>query len=127
MTRLIDRLTTTPTAIPATASHAKVPTAWVSENAPVVAAITAIRMQVRPEASFKRLSPSRICIKRLGMGLRPAMAETAIGSVGDRIADRAKATASGMAGIIQWMKKPNPRTVNTTSPMASSRMTLRSR
>src|SRR5690606_3331749 len=46
---------------------------------------------------------------------------------GDRMAARAKATARGMAGIIQWIRKPSPRTVKTTSPKANSRITTRSR
>ncbi len=63
--------------------------------------------------------PSRMCIIRLGMDARWAIAETAIGSVGEITAASAKATASDMAGIIQWMKKPMPMTVNTTRPSAS--------
>jgi len=58
-------------------------------------------MQTRPEASFSSDSPSRMCIIRLGIGAREAMAETAIGSVGESTAARAKATANGMAGISQ--------------------------
>ncbi len=68
------RVTPTPIATPARASQAKVPKALVREKAPVVAASTAIRMKVRPLASFSRDSPSRMCISRLGMGARPAMA-----------------------------------------------------
>src|SRR3546814_11561184 len=52
------------------------------------------------------------------------MAETAIGSVGDTTAANANATASGMAGTSQWMKRPMPTTVNTTSPRASPRIVL---
>jgi hypothetical protein len=58
-------------------------------------------MQTRPEASLSRLSPSRMCIIRFGTGTRDVMAETANGSVGERIAASAKATASGTAGISQ--------------------------
>ena len=36
------------------------------------------------------------------------------------MAARAKATASGMAGTSQWIRKPAPTTVNTTRPRASS-------
>ena len=38
---------------------------------------------------------------RDGIGTRAAMDETAIGSVGEMIAARAKATGSGTDGIIQ--------------------------
>ena len=64
-------------------------------------------------------SPSRICIILLGIGTRWAMADTAIGSVGESTAASANATGSGMAGINQWMKTPMPRTVKTTRPSAS--------
>src|SRR3546814_10626957 len=64
---------------------------------------------LRPEASLSRDSPSRMCIMRLGIGTRLAIAETAIGSVGETTAARAKATASGMDGIIQLMNRPMPR------------------
>ena len=64
----------TPTATPTRASHRKAPMAWPTEKAPVVAAITAIRIQVRPVASLSSDSPSRICISRLGIGARAAMA-----------------------------------------------------
>src|SRR3546814_7051074 len=48
------------------------------------------------------------------------MADTAIGSVGDTTAASAKATAIGIAGIIQWMNRPMPMTVIRTRPSASS-------
>ncbi len=57
---------------------------------------------------------------RLGIGTRWAMADTAMGSVGERIAASAKATAYGIAGISQWMNRPMPSTVKITSPSASS-------
>ena len=61
------------------------------------------------------------------MGTRAATDETAIGSVGESTAARAKATASGMAGISQWMKRPMPSTVKTTRPSARVRMVQPSR
>ena len=67
------------------------------------AAITAIRMQVRPVASFSSASPSRMCIKRAGTGTRAETAATDTASVGDRTAASANATASGIPGISQWM------------------------
>lgn len=47
--------------------------------------------------------------------------------MGETIAASAKATASGIAGIIQLMKYPTPTTVNTTRPSASSRIVPLSR
>ena len=52
------------------------------EKVPVSAAAMAKRRQTRPDASLSSDSPSRMCIMRLGMGTRAAMADTAIGSVG---------------------------------------------
>ena len=97
-------VTAQPMKSPPSASQRKVPSAFVSENVPVKAAATAKRMQTRPDASLSRDSPSRMCSSRAGMGTRLAMAETATGSVGERMAASAKATASGMEGIIQWTK-----------------------
>src|SRR6185312_1027219 len=57
---------------------------------------------------------------------RAAMAEIAIGSVGDTTAANANATVRGMAGIIQCTKKPTPTTVRATRPSASSRTAVRS-
>ncbi|MND55434.1 hypothetical protein D3C80_465200 [compost metagenome] len=113
--------------MPPIATQRNVPSASVSENVPVTAAATANRMQTRPDASLSSDSPSRMCINRGGIGTRAAIAETATGSVGETMAASAKATASGMAGIIQWIRSPTPTTVNTTSPSASSRMTPLSR
>ncbi len=93
----------------------------------VRAPATANRMQTRPDASLSSDSPSRMCSSRLGIGTRLAMADTAIGSVGETTAASAKATANGIAGISQWMKNPTPRTVNTTRPSASSRIVPLSR
>ena len=67
-------VTRTPVTTPTRASQAKDPMALPIEKAPVVAATTAIRMQVRPVASFNSDSPSRMCISRLGIGARAAMA-----------------------------------------------------
>ena len=106
--------------MPAKASQRKLSAASPAEKLPVSAAAMAKRRQTRPDASLSSDSPSRMCIMRLGMGTRAAMADTAIGSVGETTAARAKATASGIAGIIQLMKKPMPMTVVSTSPSASS-------
>lgn len=95
------KVSTTPAAIPTSASCRNVTAAPTSENVPVSAAATAKRKQTRPEASFNSDSPSSTCIMRLGIGTRDVIAETAIGSVGDTIAARANATGSGIAGIIQ--------------------------
>ncbi|MCW0416163.1 hypothetical protein NB689_001917 [Xanthomonas sacchari] len=116
-----------PAATPTSATHRKVSEASASENVPVIAAATANWKQTRPEASLSSDSPSRMCISRLGIGARAAIEDTAIGSVGDTTAASANATASGMVGIIQWIRKPAPITVNTTRPSASSRITPLSR
>ena len=91
-------------------------------NPLVSIAATAKRMQTRPDASLSRDSPSRICIMREGIGTRAAIAETAIGSVGETMAAKAKATGNGTEGIIQCTKKPTPITVKMTRPSAISRM-----
>ena len=83
-----------------------------------MAAATAKRKHTKPDASFNSDSPSRISISRFGIGTRVAMADTATASVGERSAARAQPTASGTAGIIQWMKNPAPTTVNRTKPNA---------
>ncbi len=124
---MIAKVTPTPTATPVIASQVKAATASPSAKVPVVAAAMASRMQVRPVASFNRDSPSRIRIIRLGMGTRAAMAWTATGSVGDRMAARAKATASGISGISHQISRPRPTTVKRTRPRASSRMVSPSR
>ena len=90
---IVPQAMATPSPTPDTAIQAKVSPAWVSEKAPVSAAATAKRRQTRPEASFSSDSPSRMCIMRLGIGTFCAMADTAIGSVGDTTAASAKATA----------------------------------
>jgi len=116
-----------PIAIPPTASHRKLATAAESEKAPVSAAAMAKRMQTRPDASLSRLSPSRMCITRFGAGEREVIADTATGSVGERMAARANATGNGIVGRSQWMKYPMPSTVKITSPTDSSRMVAASR
>src|SRR2546427_8783934 len=65
--------------------------------------------------SLKSASPSRMRRMRNGSGVWPAMADTAIGSVGEITAASANATGSGTAGINQWISSPMPSTVKTTS------------
>ncbi len=119
-TTFASNVTATPTPMPPATSQTNVPEASMIEKVPVIAAVTAKRMHTRPEASFSSDSPSSMCISRLGSGTRAAMADTATASVGERTAASAKATASGIAGMIQWMKNPAPTTVNTTKPRASA-------
>src|SRR3546814_20561601 len=78
------------------------------------------RRQTSPDASLSRDSPSNMCIIRLGIGTRAAIADTAIGSVGETTAASAKATDIGIAGIIQLMNRTMPTTVIRTRPSASS-------
>lgn len=120
------QVTPTPTAIPPRATHKKVSPALASENVPVSVAAMANRRQTSPDASLSSDSPSRMCIIRAGIGTRAPIADTAIGSVGDTTAASANATGSGMAGIIQWMNRPTPRTVKTTRPSARPRIVRRS-
>ena len=70
---------------------------------------------------MKSASPCRICINRGGIGVFLTIDDTATGSVGDMIAARANATAIGMAGTSQSIKRPTSMTVKTTSPNASVR------
>src|SRR5439155_18179188 len=90
--------------------------------------------QCRGDGEAEANEARRVVRKRLpledahhppGTGTRAAIAETAIGSVGERTAARANATGSGIAGIIVWMSMPAPTTVNTTRPSASSRIVPR--
>src|SRR3546814_13242753 len=89
------QVTPVPTAMPPNATHRKLKAASWIEKAPVSAAAIAKRRQTRPEASLSRDSPSKMCIMRLGIGTRLAIAGTAIGSVGETTAAKANATDSG--------------------------------
>ena len=117
--RATSQVAPAPMARPPAASPAKLASALPSEKLPVSAAATAKRRQTRPDASLSSASPCRMCISRRGTGERRAMADTAIGSVGAITAASANATASGITGSSQWMNKPMPSTVNSTSPSAS--------
>lgn len=90
--------------MPAADTQTKDRAACVRENVPVAAATTANRNATRPLASLNRASPSSIAIIRRGTATLREMASTATGSVGDTMAAMAKATASGTAGIIQWIR-----------------------
>lgn len=95
---------TMPTTIPAIASQRKLPMASAQENAPVRAAAAAMRKATSPLASLNRASPSRMVRMRPGMRTRCEIASSATGSVGETMAAMAKATGSGTAGIIQWIR-----------------------
>ena len=68
-----------------------------------------------------RLSPSTIVTKRLGAPRRDAIAEAAIGSVGDRTAPSTNAGAQGSPAT-SWATTATPADVATTRPMASERI-----
>jgi len=121
------QVTPTPSAMPPIATHRNVSKASTSEKRPGQSRSDGKRMQTRPEASLSRDSPSRMCIKRLGIGTRAAIADRQSGPSGETIAASAKAMATGISGIIQLIKKPTPTTVNTTRPSASSRIVPLSR
>lgn len=61
-------------------------TASPGEKLPVSTAAMAKLKATRPEASFNNDSPSRICAILEGSGELAVIADTATGSVGDRIA-----------------------------------------
>ncbi|MOA04693.1 hypothetical protein D3C78_1242630 [compost metagenome] len=58
----------------------------------------------RPEASLSSDSPSSTYMVFSGMPRLRVMADTATASVGEITAASAKATVSGISGIIQWMR-----------------------
>jgi len=89
---------------PPTAIQVKSLATLLHENTPVSVASTANLTATRPEASFSSDSPSSMCMVLCGMPRLRVMAETATASVGETTAARAKATVSGMAGIIQWIR-----------------------
>ena len=120
-------VTAAPLAMPASATQTNVSEADASENWPVTAAATAKRKQTRPVASLSSDSPSRMCIRRRGIGTRLVIDDSATGSVGATIAASANETDSGSIGSSQWIRKPAPTTVNSTRPNASSRITALSR
>ncbi|SAR90290.1 Uncharacterised protein [Klebsiella pneumoniae] len=76
-------------------------TASPGEKLPVSTAAMAKLKATSPEASFNNDSPSRICAILEGSGELAVIADTATGSVGDRIAARANPAATVIAGISQ--------------------------
>ncbi len=116
----------TPTAIPPSASQRKSSAAAWNEKVPVSAEAIAKRRQIRPEASLRSASPSRMCIIRFGMCTRVAIADTAIGSVGDTTAASANATGRDIAGTIHRTENPMPTIVRKTKPRANCRTAQRS-
>ena len=74
---------------------------------------------------MSRLSPSRMVTTRRGRPSRPAIAVTAIASVGATTAAKAKAAARVIAGISAKAANPTATTVKATSPTDRSRMLSR--
>ena len=68
------------------------------------AAATASLKATSPVASLSRLSAFTMCVTRAGSGTVAVVATVATASVGETIAPRTNATASGMDGMSQWMK-----------------------
>ena len=64
---------------------------------------------------------------RLGIGTFAATEFNATGSVGVTIAANANAIANDKWGMILWMRKPTPMTLNITKPNANSKIAMRSR
>lgn len=54
----------------------------------------------------------------LSCPVKSTVCDAAIGSVGEMTAASANATASGIAGMSQWISTPTPSTVKTTRPSA---------
>jgi hypothetical protein len=114
-----------PVAKPPTASRENSRTMPLSENAPATIAARANLKPTRPVASFIRLSPFRTVVSRDGTRRRWVMALTATASVGETIAPRAKAMASGRPGTSHQATRPTVTVVKITSPMARMRMERR--
>src|SRR5690349_24951436 len=98
MMRSTTHPTSTPTSTPTPASTKKRTIDSPQLNTLVTAAATAERYRISADASFTRLSPSRITITRRGTGSRDTIAAAATASGGETIAPSATATAHGMVG-----------------------------
>ena len=113
-----------PTPVPTSTATTKSTPISGGETTLTIAAIDALRA-TSAVASFSRLSPSRIVTTRRGSPSRPAIAVTAIASVGAITAASANAAASVIDGISAKAANPTVTTVNATSPTDSSRMLSR--
>ena len=80
------------------AVYKKSPVALTIEKYPVVTAATAYLKPISPEASLIKLSPLTKCKIFESNFACLAIDCTATGSVGDKIAAKAKATYSGISG-----------------------------
>ena len=87
-----------------------------SEKVPATTAARANLKATRPVASFIRLSPFRIVVMRAGTRRRSVTALTATASVGETMAPRANAIASGRPGTSQCATRPTASVVKVTRP-----------
>src|ERR1017187_1747522 len=92
------------------------------ENVPATTAASANLNPTSPVASLRRLSPLRIVVRRAGTRRRSVTALTDTASVGETMAPRASAIASGRPGTSQCATSPTVSVVNATSPIARRRM-----
>ncbi len=93
--------TKSPQPTPPTTTHIKRSDAcWIS-NEPVAIAITANCIMMSADASFKRLSPSKMVENRLGMFTNLVMALVLTESVGDKMLPRRSPRAIVNPGINQ--------------------------
>jgi hypothetical protein len=108
--------------MPPTTSSAKLVTAACRLNAPVNTAATAKRNKTRPVASLSRLSPSSKVLSRRGNVTRCSTARADTASGGDTIAPRATHAAHGKLGTSSLAANATTAVVNSTAPIASSKM-----
>ena len=113
-----------PTPTPTMTAITKSRPICAGETTLTMAAIEAFKA-TRAVASLRRLSPSRIVTTLRGSPSRPAIAVTAIASVGAITAASANAAASVIDGTSTKAANPTVTTVKATSPTESSRMLSR--
>ena len=94
--RITSQPPATPMATPPAPTSTNIVLASRSENAPVVTAATANRSATSADASFSRLSPSRMVVTSLGTRTFCVTAMAATASGGETIAPSTHATAHGI-------------------------------
>src|SRR5664279_6404632 len=113
-----------PIIIPITATIKKSPVVFQKRNWPVSIAATDTQKMISDDASFIKLSPSKIVTIRFGM---PRFCNTdvaAIASGGEIIPPNKKPNASEKSGIIECAVKATAAEVKITRPNASIKMGL---
>ena len=95
---------------------------WPGPIEPPAAAARPRRNSTRAVASLIRLSPSRMVTSRFGSPIRRATAVAETASGGATTAPRAKQIENGTSGSSACTTNPTANAVNSTSPIASSRI-----